>query len=577
MANEKIFLSMGIFFIFIIIAGMAATELYTGGDVTFSLAGADIDTENLPSGMQILNIGKASFISNSADVNGEAFVMNVVQNNMGDSAAGTIVGSQFETSDNRVAENSLTITSEITDYRCIYDITTDVEFLYKYSAVYSCNTDNLGREDSCGSLFNPITQEGLNARCSTIAEQHNSDWYYSTLSDEGFFKIDKAYCVIRTKETTSGKLSAPDFSMSSIFNVNIGGTNYPLKLGLDSDTGAMVNSAVTPMKEVKIYYTGNLVNMGTQSCPQIETNLKWKAVRVADDWRIVPKSAYDSQISNHELKIESCLDKGTVWGEIFIKISPYTDIQTCMNEVNDNTDAVVKSITIPTDEARMNDINVDSAQLSYFPNTMTQFPTYQLIVKASTLDLVRNVGEPRIDTIQIYDIKAGTDRNMNVIVTNIGSATSSFHVSATCNNGISSPETITTSAILPNSNSMAVLKLTAPANILTSKLLSQCTITAIDSTDPSIKDTKTVSFNVVQDTICTKDQIRCDGLKAEICTGISWELSPNNDVMCEQAKVCDDTKPDTKCESQILFECDNNAWIPNYASLDCQETPDCLY
>ena len=571
MANEKIYISIGIFFIFIIIGGMAFTEFYTGGVISFELTDTEISNENLPSDMKILNIGSVNFESNNPDINGEAFVMNVIQDGSSDYAKGIKLSKDIETKDStsRVAEENIIITSTINDYRCNYDITNDIEYSYKYRQIFMCYNDKLGWDDSCGGFLDPATEAELDARCKSVAVEHGSDYWKFVTYPEGIAR-DESYCVIRNTEATSGKISSPGFQMSSTFNIDIGENQYNLKMGFDDVTRQNIISDSTYNKEVMIYYTGNLINMGTKQCPQIEDNKKWKAIKIADKWRLVPLSPYNAYILTHPATLENCINF-----EMYKDDSQRENVQKCIVEINDYADKVSVPIIISEDTARVDTVSTNLGQINYFPSTLNEFPSYQLVVKADILNLVRNSGMPEITSIQMYDIKAGTQKEMKVSVKNIGAVSSSFYVTGFCNNGITISGSDTISSIIPGFSDIATLNIIAPANIFTSELLSECTITASDISDSTLKDISTVQFNILQDVKCIIDTTRCIGLEAEICTGISWELSPEYDVLCEEAFICDDTKPDTKCENEIKYECYTNTWFPDYDSTECVGIKDC--
>ena len=136
--------------------------------------------------------------------------------------------------------------------------------------------------------------------------------------------------------------------------------------------------------------------------------------------------------------------------------------------------------------------------------------------------------------------------------------------------------------MLAKDSGKAYIEIVPPANIDTETVRSNCLVTVADRVDVTIKDTATIYFNLVQDIICIKDTIICEGLKAKICTGIDFVFSPENDAQCEEPvkpKIegcmididCDDDNiwtTDT-CDKTILQktfdnpgECKNTSMLP---------------
>jgi|GEM_PF-6515983 hypothetical protein len=149
------------------------------------------------------------------------------------------------------------------------------------------------------------------------------------------------------------------------------------------------------------------------------------------------------------------------------------------------------------------------------------FPVITMGIKASMVGINILSGKPKILSATPQVFQTGQTGTIQATVENVGTATGSFNVGATCTNGFSQTgNSLTISSLAPNSQNTVYIPITA--NVVSGTNEGTCTVTATDISNSLNSDTKTVSVSANAIIICTNGQISTNGNLIQQCTNNVW-------------------------------------------------------
>lgn len=507
--------------IFVILSGMLIYEFATG--TAFSLIG----DENALGGYTVLSMSEVSYVSNQPELNRDAFLMTVVQNNQGESAEGTF---KSVTADDKTATETINIRSTIGDYRCVYPITATDNKIYHYRIIDKC------------LRINPICSFGFEDRCEKRGEDY---LYYNAPVNQ--------ICVQRTVDATIGLVKDARFDFQTDFDIIIGDVNTRLSLTPNDISDKTVDN------RVYVSWVGNLVT--GENCPSSAVN-NIAAVRGGvtwDTWVLVDSDKTD-----------------------YVKLLQLNDIDTCMinahgsDEENEcisiankaSNDALVsKDFKLYGDDKTYTDLDAVDYHVSADGvavidlSQLIQYPIYRLIVDVDTLNIRIPVGMPEIlDVTSDLEFTTGSFGTLTVLLKNIGEADGAFAVTADCESPFSYVGIAQHINLVPGGAGNVMLQIVGESTTHTCK---SCVVKVYDRNFPDNKDEKTVSVCVNPILICEPNDLRCVEEKDEKCVdGTHWEevvgstrcVTSDDIIGCMIDDDCDDGDVFTydKCRRTII-------------------------
>ncbi len=491
-----------------------------------------------------LSIQPAGFSSNDQYLNGEAWLLTVSEDGNSQYAQGTINAENIKTSDGKYAQHDLTIKTNVLEQSCDYQLKQNYD-----TNIYKFDLQKIASGVASWDVDKYVNQ------CEA-----KSNYYWAFIADTGWVVTWDVYCVTGDKVGVPGNIKTPV-------------TNFQSEISMTAN-GLTEKGTISSMGEKSIrlsnigyaHWAGSLTS--GESCPIVGA----EGYNVIHDetgkWVLSKKYLYDQYISyktNSYDRIEdaaiseiiqnTALSKGTVMAleNEIEKLNYYANEAT--NEFG-YTDFTVTSNSLSDGQAHM--------ELS----KLIQFPVITMHVKASWLGIVAPVGKPDIKSVSSEEFEEGKTGYITVKVKNVGDATASFGLSASCEDPFKQVGTaLTISNLAPDSTSTKKIPITATTN---KDIIKECTVSVYDLNNPNMKDTSTVSVSSYPIALCTPGDERCDGEVHKVCNnaGSAWVDSGSDKCKkpdCTRDSDCDDDDDactidsctDGKCnfKYQISTEC----------------------
>ena len=469
----------------------------------------------IPGNYQVLGISNVNYVSNDDMLNKPAFLMTVVQNDIGEYAVGT-KSSEYFSNEDGVATKDIKITSQISNVRCEYPINTKTQKIYSWEV----------HEEASGSghIFSNIKE-----RCNALSEEY---YYFST----GIFEGMQRYCLKRSIVATRGTLGTPNFNFNTNFNIEIGSQTETLELTPTK------TSAISSTGDVGILWAGNLVS--GSSCPSALTN-EIGVIRYNNEWRLVDNFELLAHVYTVDSYLLTCLDNINYQAE---------GVETCLAIYNDDVDSIIqpKRFTYEDSNAQTSD---NAALYGYTANgivtleveELIQRPVYSLRIVADTLGIVKLVGKPEITNVDTIGLSTGDTGSIAVTIKNTGDVTGSFSLTANCEAPFSYTGSAKSLTILPGDSDTKSLDIHGECN---EDITGFCEIIAYDNANPSIKDIDTTSISCSPITICETGTLKCRGEIQEKCVGSTDWVDTGSDA-------CEKDKEDDEEECSVAADCDD--------------------
>lgn len=451
-------------------------------------------------GFATLSVDKTSFESNDPFVNGEAWLLNVVQNGDSQFATGSF-NAEAVADEGRQATNDFTLTLDSSPQTCQYDMTATnnlvngVQIIYTDEYTFSIST----RPEDCfgndGDLWVSKKNAGFTTKFTFYCVQYINEAQVGNIQfDKLAFETD---VILKTsQETLSGTIS------------NAGATSVTLGSG-----------------KAHASWVGNLVD--GRDCPSPSDN----DVRSAytNDWIFIDDLEYQSYKSYDESGFRTCLtqaldeDRGTIQG--------------CINNYNSLKSNALREVKFRAfgGESATTDGTTSNGKANIELSSAIQYPMITFRVRADILGIKVPVGEPKIVSDDCTDFSTGTKGFIEADVKNVGDDTATFSVYADCEAPIQMSGTNIKIQVEPDEVKTVFIPVTGQTNEGSEK--SSCLIVAQDSENSNRVDTESTTCEVSKILSCVPDSERCNGEELQIC---SLDGTWNN---VEGATECGDVTP----------------------------------
>lgn len=476
-------------------------------------------------GFSDLSLGQVNFVSFDPQINGQSWVLTVVQNCQGQYAVGIIDSSQIK-DENTEAKYDLKITTNVDNQKCNYPIS------YQNTQIKHMNYQT------------KICYLGL--VCDGTLGYNALDWKNECKAKSGYYAwiehllgTSDPYsytCFWTTDSAGYGIVGTSSLSFQSTISAEVQGETKTATISSLGAGSAWLGD--------KVYATwqGNLVS--GDSCPN-SGDYHISAAYVNGQWRTINNDNYNTWKTYNDAGMINCLDR----------YNGRTETPTsCMNNYNtlESNALSGKTLISPGGSQAYATGSQNNGQVIIDLNKMIQFPVLTMHVKADWLGIFVPVGKPQIVSLSMPDFQTGTVSNIKVDVKNIGDGDGSFGVYATCTGGFSQQGGEQYINLGSGSSGTVYISVTATCNQETT---GSCTVNAYDRNQPNNKDSGSVSGKCKPIILCTANEWRCNGQWREQCNqaGTSWNGVQKCDKTCEMKgfeAVCSDSNQTCKREGE---------------------------
>lgn len=452
-------------------------------------------------GFSTLALSPVDFISNDADVNGKAFLVNIVADGSGESLSGTL---NTFTLEGQQTTKPLQVSLIDNFEQCEYPIINKYEYVKEFVIVPKPYTV-LSCDSACqseGAIFNYIPS-------------------FSTT----------CLCVVPQAKAVIGTISDPTLKFKTTFRVNNNDINYQKQL---TNVGGVSSSyiGVDGNRDVFVKWTGNM-DTG-RNCPTASGNNVGAIYNAnAGGWKIVSSSLLNNNKVDYDTAVQCFNNINANGAQSYTNAKAYLDqcIAIHQSKVNKMTSTVEFKDVGGTSAVTVG--AVDSGKIDLEITNPIQFPTFQMKIKADKLGVVVPVGSPKINAISSQEFYTGGIGNIAVQVRNDGSAQSNFDIFATCDAGFKQSSINVRGQLAPQGIRDFYLPITGAT--VADFQNGICTVTVKDLNSLN-SDTETVSVKVNSLKFCSSNELSCDQMtKDQIqcnSAGTGWTIVEKQSKEC---------------------------------------------
>lgn len=471
-------------------------------------------------GGQIISLQRVDFISNDATINGEAWLLTIVQNGASQFARGFFSSNQI-TDDDKVAKNSIDITIANSPQVCEYDIFRQDQFL--------SNMDSFIIQKTFFWQINDAIQE-----CD------NQGGILSATPDSTIFQFINfdTHCFKPTNTASRGTVSFDKLSFESEIISTINGERFSGTI-----SNANQNSVTLSQGRVHASWVGNLVSGA--DCPRASAQ-DIITLRFNNQWRLTDIEDWNTFTNYKDVGFSNCISNSFLLGGVSSK-----NFDDCVAEYNNFASAALVSKEFSEtggSQARVT-AHTDSGKAEIELAKDIQFPVFTMRIKADILGVVVPVGEPEILATDSSCFGTGDEGFLVVDVKNAGAVRATFVTSADCESPFKQSGTSIRTQI--DSQRSASIQIPITAETANEEQRANCEITVHDLENPNNQDVVTQQACVKGINLCTGNEERCVGERLEKCNlaGTSWVTISEKSDTC----ITDECKIDTDCPERIGF------------------------
>lgn len=437
---------------------------------------------DLMQGATTLSLSQVNFVSNDPQLNGQAWLLNVVADSSGQFNVGNFKASQV-TADGKTATNDFSINYDIDKNTITYPIysTAETVYLIQNVKVYPGGVVS-------GMYFwqKPPEQDCIGSGGTYVKPVQSFD----------------TYCVMLSPAGVLGSIQTGSYSFQATVSVQKTGGNLIL---------ATINNYNSPSAKLGdvgyVNWVGNLVTgeaipsaQGSDVCALFVGN-QWKTVSCTSvaQWR----NAYAN------------------WQNCFVNLqAKQSDPDYCKNIVNSPYSSIIqgKTWSVSGGTVSRTEGGLTSGNIVFDLSKQYQMPMMTLKIKADYLGVSIPVSKPDV-TYAISDkFRTGSDGLIKATIKNVGDGLGSFDVSAVCDSPFSSNDRVRIT-LDKGAQTDVWLKVNAAVQQTTT---GSCRVTATDVNQPGNTDYQIVTVTADTIVICQEGQKRAVGGLVQQCQNNIW-------------------------------------------------------
>lgn len=492
---------------------------------------------SLVTALTVLSLDRVVIESNSAQVSGEQWVLDVVLDQLNDKIIGKVNAAEMKTScppgyegTTCVAGNDLFLDAEVITKSCSYNIENQGQLIYTASQKQMQGwpfNDQQECFDQGGWIATKEKGE-INGRCIFIDPEA---WH-------ALVDFDRYQFESRIELTVDGQTEIGVINNMDSPDVKIGSRAH-------AD------------------WVGNLVS--GDLCEDARDKGVVAVMRSSGN-ALTGESQWNSYQIYHE---------SGIYGDLSQLDQGYLTTQQIVDTYNQKTNAALAAKSFRSSDGSTAYVSGNNAKIDL--KKAIQFPELRLRVRADWLGIFIPVGEPEIISVDSSSFTEGTSGSFKVNYRNKGAYEGSFSLSVTCEDNINVVGTVATFNLGPGQSGSRSFALESKKDV-TEAQSDTCVATMTErNSQQSVKKSLKVTVNA--QTFCTSGQEKCIGEDAYSCSASGqWVRDSGNDdqcvVSCSIDSDCDDGNPDTidTCESSGALQgsiCKHEL-DPDVARLQCE-------
>lgn len=443
-------------------------------------------------GFSILSISNIDFLSNDATINGQAFVMNIVDGGGQYAVARTDVTPdmvQKQTVSDVTSKNTFTVKLESSDQVAQYKITRTA------TPIYSLTDKQV--------TSNPL--QSVDYQCTTTFGTTNFFW----AKREGI----TVHCLYKVTDAMLGDIqSYPDLNFNATFTVAKGTESYSKQI---SNTN-IADGWIDNKNLVYVKWNGNLVS---GEAPPQSTGRRAVYSYGINAWKVVDSDAISQYLAYQSVTTSDCINFGVAQC-----LSTFNAKET--SALNTQKPLYSTGGTVAyTSGAENSGVVKLSLGKKFF------YPSFTMRINANWVGVVVPVGIPKITSASSKCFQTGQDGIITVNVQNIGDSTGTFSYSAQCSQPVSSTSTVQRITLSAGQTSTVFIPLVG-STTSNQDVIAGCRVTAYDTNNANNIAYYNVDACVSPIILCTNGDISCDGLNIKKCVGTGWTVQEKCDYGC---------------------------------------------
>lgn len=419
----------------------------------------------------ILNLQEANFISSDPTINGKAWILLIAQNDLSEFVKGTFSVNEInsQTKDREKVKYPIEVTIKSTPQKCQYRINAQSSKIYTMESV------------SKGKFI-------LKTSCQN-AMQGCDVWTCKPLLGITYFE---GYCFVKSARAFYGTLELDKLTFSS---------DVIAKVNNEEFTGTITNLKREPVSlaDGKVYaqWMGSLTS-GSQ-CPS-PSGQNIASALIGGTWSLIDNENYKNYLIYDQSGFNDCLDRYAQGTEI---------PQTCASKYNKKSNLAISSKeftalggTSQTQKAKTKfEGGLSDGKAEIELGQAINFPLFRMIIKADILGIVVPTSKPKIVSSGSECVTTGSRAGfITATIKNVGDDYATFFISADCPSPFSQAGNAVPIQLAPDTQGIVNIPVTG-AGI--DEIKKECTITAVDSINPSNKD-------IASQEVCVKPKVLCD-------------------------------------------------------------------
>ena len=496
------------------------------------------------SALVVLSMEQVSISSNSAQVSGEQWVLEVVLGQMNDKIEGYIEAEDIRATDDGVekfAEKNLYLDAEITEKACTYHL------------------------DSSGNPILSLSQSQMTGWPFNDDDEcfDSGGWIYSKESGEL-----NGRCIYSTVKGINALVDFTGYQTAARLDLTINGQTESATINNFDNPDVSLGS------RAHADWIGNLVS--GDACEDARDK-GIMAIMSSNGNKLTGENEYDQYNSYESSGFMNDLD--AMWacmGSDFCSTDDTT--QRIVDKFNNFGTAALREKTFRSTEGNVAVVSGNDVRIEL--DKAIQFPDVRLRIRASWLGIVIPVGEPEVVRVEADDFIEGQTGYLKVTVRNSGDYEGSFSLEAQCDDNIEVVGSVNQFRLDAGESDIINIPVKSIKDVSSSES-DRCEVILTERTSDET-DSKTVTMTVNQQTFCESGDQKCEGSQAYKCDNNGqWEPDAGNDdgcvISCTTDADCDDGDDTTidACVSSGAFgslsgKICQNTLDPDVAKLQCE-------
>lgn len=420
----------------------------------------------------VLGMSRVTIESNSAQISGEQWVLDVVLDQLNDHIIGIIDNKDIVASDGRVAKYDLGVEAQVTKKSCNYNLITQT------SQIYSVYQETFGIAPFCQFDQSGCYNKGGYVALHEAGEVVCRCVFIKPVANHATVDFDKYAFEATIKATANGQVETGIINNADSPDVKVGSNVY-------------------------VDWVGNLVS--GDLC-EAASDQDVVAITSSSGSRLTDAGKYNSYTIYDGAGFQNCLELAVGLGG--------SNTQSCVDEYNTYSSRALETKTFKSTDGSIATVSGSTATIAL--KKAIQFPNVRMRIKSSWLGIEILTGKPQIQSTAASGFTEGTKTGkITTLVKNIGNAQGSFSLAATCGDNVRQLGSAIVFTLNAGQSQSYDIPLESIKDV-TAKETDTCTVT-FKERNTGESATQAVTVSVYPQRFCSSGDFRCDGEKYYSC------------------------------------------------------------